>query len=305
MGRAVIVAHHDRDGVFDDHMVAAIDAYRAVADHLVVVSTSAPMLPAAAAPLVDHFLCRPNEGYDFCSWRAGIGLLGQMASYDEVLCVNDSVYGPLFDLGPALADPRLAHADFGGMCLSTQDPAGGRTPRPHIQSWFLVFRRPVIESDAFRGFWSSVVPLEHKRDVVERYEVGLSERLVEAGFRMAALYDQREHGPSTLQEMLPHLSWRALGRSFRHLRKARRVAHNPSEVHWRRLLEAGVPFAKVSLFVPNHYGLDRGVILRGLESMTPYDCRLIERHVNRLASGHRARTSLQYARLDSNQRPWD
>jgi hypothetical protein len=46
-----------------------------------------------------------------------------------------------------------------------------------------------------------------------------------------------------------------------------------------------VPFAKVSLFLPNHYGLDRNVIRRGLAAQTSYDCRLIERHLHRLISG--------------------
>jgi len=285
MARALILAHHDRDGMVDDHVVQSLRAYRVVVDHLVVVSTSARVLPDSAASLVDRFISRPNEGYDFCSWRAGLEGLGGASAFDVLLCVNDSVYGPLFDLGPALADSRLADADFGGMCLSTQDPAGGSAPRPHLQSWFLIFRRPVLESDAFRVFWEGVVPLDRKCDIVERYEIGLSEQLVEAGFHVGALYDQREHGPATLAEMLPHLSWRSPGRSFRHLRKARRASHNPSELHWRRLLEAGVPFAKVSLFLPNHYGLDRAVILRGLAAQTSYDCRLIERHLHRLTSG--------------------
>lgn len=285
MARALILAHHDRDGVVDDHVVQSLRAYRVVVDHLVVVSTSARALPDSVAPLVDRFISRPNEGYDFCSWRAGLEVLGGTSAFDELLCVNDSVYGPLFDLGRTLADSRLADAEFGGMCLSIQDPAGGSAPRTHVQSWFLIFRRPVLEHVAFRDFWEGVVPLDRKCDIVERYEIGLSEQLVAAGFRMGALYDQRKHGPATLAEMLPHLSWRSPGRSFRHLRKARRAMHNPSELHWRRLLEAGVPFAKVSLFLPNHYGLDRAVILRGLAAQTSYDCRLIERHLHRLTSG--------------------
>lgn len=285
MARALILAHHDRDGVVDDHVVQSLRAYRFVVDHLVVVSTSARVLSDPAATLVDRFISRPNEGYDFCSWQAGIAVLGGGTAYDEIICVNDSVYGPFADLAPTLGDARLMDVDFGGMCLSIQDPAGGLAPRPHLQSWFLLFRRPVLEHVAFRDFWEGVVPLDHKRDIVERYEIGLSERLVEAGFRMGALYDQREHGPATLAEMLPHLSWRSPGRSFRHLRKSRRAMHNPSELHWRRLLEAGVPFAKVSLFLPNHYGLDRDVILRWLATQTSYDCRLIERHLHRLISG--------------------
>ena len=106
MARVLILAHHDRHGVVDDHVVAAIHAYRAVADYLVVVSTSARALPDTVAPLVDRFIPRPNEGYDFCSWRAGIGALGEAGACDELICVNDSVYGPLADLGSTLGNSR-------------------------------------------------------------------------------------------------------------------------------------------------------------------------------------------------------
>ena len=284
MSLALILAHHDRDGIIDDHVVAALRAYRPVVDELVMVSTSVPALPEAAARLVDRFISRPNEGYDFCSWRLGIESLGRPAVFDQLICVNDSVYGPLFDPTAAIAHPTLATADFGGMCLSIQDPSGGGSPRPHVQSWFLVFQRSVLESTAFRDFWGGVVPLGRKRDIVERYELGLSETLTRSGFRMAAVYDGREHGPSTRAEILPHLSWREPARSLRHLRKSRRAMHNPSELHWRRLIEAGVPFAKVSLFAANHYGLDTTNVLRGIADLTPYDRGLIERHLARITA---------------------
>jgi hypothetical protein len=56
-------------------------------------------------------------------------VLGEAEACDELICVNDSVYGPLADLGSTLGNSRLANVDFGGMCLSTQDPLGGTQPQ--------------------------------------------------------------------------------------------------------------------------------------------------------------------------------
>jgi len=115
--RAIVLAHFDRDGRFDPYVHQALAAYRPLADRLVVVSNSATRLPPELARLVDTFLPRSNLGYDFAAWRDGLAGL-EPGAFDEVLCVNDSVYGPLFDLRPALDDVRLADAELWGMVLS-------------------------------------------------------------------------------------------------------------------------------------------------------------------------------------------
>lgn len=283
MARALVFAHYDQDGLCADYVVAALRQYRPVVDRLVVVSASLKSLPPTLQPLIDTFIARDNVGYDFCSWRAGIESLGRLDAFAELICTNDSVYGPLADLAPVLADPRVAAADLWGMCLSDQGTGRrGRVSCPHLQSWFFAMRRPLLESPAFQGFWRSVVPLDLKDDIVDRYEIGMSEDFVRAGFRVAALYDAREHGPATGRELWPHLSIRAPKRSWRHLRKARRPRHNPSECFPGRLLAAGVPFVKAGLFRVNHYGLNLGHVLDVVAAATPCHVPLIRQHLARV-----------------------
>ena len=283
MARAFVYAHHDRDGVFDPHVVEALRRYRPLMDHVTVVSTGAQQLPVEMRPFVDRFLARDNIGYDFSSWRAGLEALGQPDRFDEIVCANDSVYGPLFDLEPAFTDARVATADLWGMCLSEQGTKRrGRMSCPHIQSWWFAMRKPLLASPAFTAFWDSVVPLPRKDDLVDRYEIGLSEHFASAGFRIAGLYDAGTAGPVTWRELLPHLSLWQPARSRRHFRKARRMPHNPSELVWKRLLDAGVPFVKVGLFRVNHYGLDLEHVLAGLEADTPYDVGMIRAHLQRV-----------------------
>ncbi|MEI7861429.1 MAG: rhamnan synthesis F family protein [Planctomycetota bacterium] len=290
MPRAIILAHHDRDSLIDPHVVHALRRYRQVADRLVVVSTSAEALPAALAGCVDTFISRPNVGYDFCSWQAGLAALGDPGAFAEVILVNDSVYGPLTLLSPVLADPRLAEADLWGMVLSDQAPRRrGKRVCPHLQSWFLAARRPLLESEVWRRFWQGVEPLPSKDAVIDRYEIGLTEQVAAAGFRIAALYNASQAGPLQLREIWPHLSLAEPARSWRHFRKARRTPHNPSELAWRRLLEAGVPYVKVGLFRVNHYGLDlarvRADLSRDCAAGLNYDLPLIENHLSRLREG--------------------
>lgn len=284
MRRAIILAHYDRHGEVDPHVEAAIRAYRRCAERLVVVSTAARGLTGGLEAEVDRFIRRPNVGYDFSSWRAGLETIGDLDRFDEVICVNDSVYGPLWSLDRVFDSPRIAAADFWGMVLSEHGPKSRRgRPSPHLQSWFFAMRRPLFMSRTFRRFWEDVAPKTDKDAVIDRYELGMTEQFARAGFRVAAVYDARERASLGLAEILPHLSWREPARSWRHLRRAPRRRHNPSILAWQRLLDAGVPYVKVDLFRRNSYGVDLSLVHRHLASLPGCDTAAIRSHLTRIA----------------------
>jgi rhamnosyltransferase len=287
--RAVVLAHFDPQGQIDDYVVSSLHEYRRVADLLVLVTASARDAPPEVRRLVDRFIARPNVGYDFCSWREGIKSIGSLAGIDELICANDSVYGPTRPLAPVLADNRVADADAWGMCLSLQGTVTrNHQAAPHLQSWFMAFRRPVIRSPAFREFWGSVVPLQRKQDVVDRYEIGLSERLQDAGFRISAIHDARAVPRLRCTEAWSMMSWRSPRRSLRMVRRGLRspAKLNPAEARPLRLLNDGVPFIKSSVFRVNHYRLDLSIVLREAGRITGYNMDLVRRHQARLEESH-------------------
>jgi len=198
--RAIVFAHYaDGDG-FAAHVQHALAAYRGVASRLVVVSNSARSLPASLDSVVDTFVPRANVGYDFGAWRDGLATL-RSGDYDEVICVNDSVFGPLTDVASVFSDARVAGADLWGMVLSDQNARRDAPRVPHLQSWFLGFRKAVLESDAFAEFWRTCEPCDTKVQLIERYEIGLSASMAEAGFRVAGLYDATTAPRVTLREV--------------------------------------------------------------------------------------------------------
>jgi lipopolysaccharide biosynthesis protein len=284
MARAVVFAHYDRDGIVDDYVVDALQNYRRIAERLVVVSASAARLPEPLMRSVDQFIPRENIGYDFCSWRDGIESLGDVGRFDELLCVNDSVYGPFAGLEETLARRQRTNGDLWGMCLSQQGPKSrGRRSCPHVQSWFFAMRRPILQSHSFAEFWNAVKPLPSKEEIIERYELGMSEHFQRDGFRISAVYDDRSQTPLGGREFLANLSFQEPARSWRYVRKASRpFSRNPSELFPLRLIDSGVPYAKVSLFRVNHYGVNTQDVLRRIRAHAEYDTSLITNHLARV-----------------------
>jgi lipopolysaccharide biosynthesis protein len=277
MKRAILFAHYDRDGIIDPYVVAAAREYGRVADTLVLISVSTQTLPPDLSDTVDIFVPRKNIGYDFGSWRAGLQALARPTDFDEILFVNDSVYGPLFDLSPALESPRLATADFWGMTLSEK-------PERHVQSWFFGMRSPVIRSENFRTFWGSCDRDLPKEDIIAQRELGLSRVLQQSGFRMSGIHDGRDAPVATPSERSKHSSlWSPL-RTWRHRRKTwpSRAPFNPSELFYARLWDSGVPFVKRRIFTENYYGLDLSQVEAELESLAPEWAVLIKNHRRRL-----------------------
>lgn len=282
MNRAVIFAHYDVDGVVDPYVIEAVTAYRRLADVLVFVSASASSLPPGMPPVVDRFISRGNVGYDFGSWKSGWEALRDRGSFDEIVFVNDSVYGPLFEVEWAGDGAACARADYWGMVMS-------EARSPHVQSWFAVARRPVIRSPGFADFWDGVGTDMPKEKIIDRQEVGLSARLLDGGFTLAGAYDGRTTPLLTSGERRRHLALSQPLRSLRFLRKTsrRRRPFDPSLLTYERLWKAGVPFIKRRLLEVNPYALDLGTVRADLRRLSPKWHALIERHQARLRA-HRS-----------------
>ncbi len=212
---------------------------------------------AALQPLCAGILIRRNVGYDFGAMREGLDFLRLPRDDTEmVLIANDSVYGPLRPLDPILAQIDFDAADIWGATESWQT-------RYHLQSYFLLVGRRALASEAWRGFWRQVRPVQSKRWVIRHYEVGLTQALVRDGLRCAALWpytdlvnrvdpslmatadetDALANDPSTTAR-------RSHAGRIRHGAVARRPL-NPTSELWRQLLQAGCPFLKRELLREN------------------------------------------------------
>ncbi|PAX09223.1 rhamnan synthesis F family protein [Sphingomonas lenta] len=218
--RLCYFAHYDPDPIVGDHVIRYLSALRDAGFSIAFGTPCAldETERAKVAAVVDTVLLRDNIGLDFGTW---IDLLDRQppGEDDLVLLCNDSVYAPIGDLR-AFVDDLLSHrADFFGAVASGEVTS-------HLQSWFMIFGSQAHRSAAFRSLLrpGAITAETTKTEIVYGFEMGLTRRLVEAGFRYHAAYD-----------------WR------RDSRIAKRTPFNPTHLLWDELVAAGVPFIKVEL----------------------------------------------------------
>jgi hypothetical protein len=221
MKRLLCYAHFDVSGQvkpFVKHSLRAMQPYSTttffISNSPVAENDIAELLSVCSQVLFNN-----NAGYDFFMWKLALQK-SDLSLYDEVILMNSSVYGPVSDIGTVFTDMESLECDFWGIteCFQMQ---------PHIQSYFLVFRRRVLESQAFGHFWDGVLPYVNKSQVIQSYEVGLTQWLQESGFKPGVL-----------------CSFEKLGNYCQTTGKRLRKKDNTSVKHALELLAIDSPFLK-------------------------------------------------------------
>jgi rhamnosyltransferase len=243
-------------------------------------------------------ICRENIGYDFMSYKIGLLEAGvEYKKYDEILICNDSVYGPLFDLKKALLLMSKKNCDFWGIFQSKQQKA-------HLQSFFITFKKKIIESEALEHFFSQISILESKEDIIVKYEIGLTQFLRIRGFKFKSLFDT----PSLTKKLQISISYLKRKPFFKNdkynfiiatTRKCIRVSRNlievfimfltnnvnPSHHYWKEIIETKIPFIKIELLRKNPCLLENSdEIISYINKRTDYPVYLIQNHLSRTTS---------------------
>lgn len=265
--RLVLFIHFDRGGAVRPQVLHYIQEFKANGREVVFVTNSGKLRPEALAELQAHcaaVLVRRNVGYDFGAWADALQHLGlPRADTQEVILANDSVFGPLLPLGNVLLQIDYDKADVWGLTESWQ-------VRYHLQSFFLAFGPAALRAAGFRAFWANVRPVPMKTYIVKRYEVGVTQAMMRAGLRCAALWNYEaltamagrdalsrllEEDETDLGKVDPLHAMRR--KQLLHIRErmAERVALNPTSDLWRQLLLAGFPFIKRELLRDNPSGV--------------------------------------------------
>lgn len=140
---------------------------------------------ALLKPYVLHTEAKRHGEYDFGSYKRAFKWAQDnccLNEYDYIYMVNDSVYGPLYDIRPYLENMEGLGTDAFGLVHNPH------RRNPHLQSWFIGMTAPVYGSQWFSDFICSVTAEESKEDVCVKYENGFTELLATHSVNTAALF---------------------------------------------------------------------------------------------------------------------
>ena len=189
---------------------------------------------------IDGLITRENIGFDFGSWSAALSSLDiGNGDIDQIILINNSVYGPLFPLEPIISE-LCVHGDFFGLTAS-------REFCPHIQSYFLGFNKVVIDHPQFREYWRGSFQGQSKWFTIFRRELAWERFFTKRGFRSAVLIEDSREFP-----------------------------RNPLTFLWKNLISQGFPFIKKSVFTHNYDSVDMADWERFVTEKCPnYDTYLV------------------------------
>ena len=232
-----IFAHFNQENRVMPHAWLYIESL--VSNGFKVIFVSNSVIPENELAVLEenciNVIVRENIGLDFCMWKAGIESLS-LQDVSQLLLTNSSIIGPLRPLSSVFASASDWDCDFWGLTDNIEIAH-------HLQSYFMVFRKNVIISDAFSAFWDSVLPYRSKDQIIMSYEVGLTIWLQERGFRWRPMFGQKDIYNSQLSQrkFLKKLYFIIFGNTG---------MGNTTLVFPEQLLEMGFPFIKAYLL--NH-----------------------------------------------------
>ena len=259
MDRLCIYVTYSKEQKIEEYVGYMLKALRACCQRICVVCNY-PELRGGEEYLqlyADTVFYRENKGYDAGAYKDMLcDLLGweTIYKYDEMILINDSIFGPFYELDQYFVLMQDIACDFWGM---TRNSSGKieidgtlYCYRPHIQSYFLVFRKSVLHSSVFRHFWENMCYPKTFEGAILNFELRINEFLIDNGFASSAITD-------------------VYGMSFED-------GVNPSYAYSLELIREGLPvLKKKNLRFKNHSFVSGLKAVEYLENNRLYPTRLI------------------------------
>lgn len=184
MRRTVVFASYSKQGIIADYILYYLRGLQEVADRIIFIADNEVCASEQEKleGIVVYKDCKRHGCYDFGSYRKGYEWAeenGVLNDTDELIFCNDSCYGPITPFGEVFSKMEEKNCDFWGMVES-------HVSKIHLQSYYLVFKKQVFHSNAFRNFVLSLEKQDSFDDYVAKYETSFTDYLCKAGFSYSA-----------------------------------------------------------------------------------------------------------------------
>ena len=189
----------DKDNIIDEYEIPIMDSLKDASDDMIIVSNSQfdEKQCKVLYSYTDKVLFRENKGLDAGAFKSAYDKYKDLiCSYDEVLLVNDTFYGPFVLFKKICDEMGNRKVDFWGLTANYESEDGyGFMPdniiHSHIQTFFIAFRNNVLNSKCFQDYWDNydIDKMNSFIDVVTKHELSFTNYLEKNGFKWDTYVD--------------------------------------------------------------------------------------------------------------------
>lgn len=199
MKRLAIFFFYDKDGVVDDYVLYFLRALQPFCSEICSVingnltEEGYNKLSAVSSPV----LIRDNVGLDAFAYKYAIEHYGytSLARYDEVLCCNFTCFGPLFNWKEMFQTMERKKCDWWSLYTCSMKPP--YIEGEHLPSFFIVYRRNLIQNPAFKKYWDTLPAIKTYEDSVLFHEERQTPYFDAAGFTRKTYFDFSRYDTSS------------------------------------------------------------------------------------------------------------
>lgn len=172
------------------------DLQRNVTD-LVIVSNGKLDEPTKQlfASYTDDVLERENKGLDVAAYRLAIQTFGwqKLESYDEIICLNDTIMGPVYPFSEMFAEMDNRQVDFWGITAYAGETVNNEVIPTHLQAYWHAYRKSLVSSEAFHEYWDNMPIWSDYAEVTRKHEMAFTKHFEDLGFKWDSYVDWRKY----------------------------------------------------------------------------------------------------------------
>lgn len=140
-------------------------------------------------------IVRENKGLDVAAYKQAILTLGweKLESYNEVICLNDTVMGPVYPFREMFACMDRKDVDFWGITAYAGETVDKEQIPTHLQAYWHAYRRSLVSSPAFHEYWETMPLWKDYAEVTRKHEMTFTKHFTDLGFTWASYIDWRKY----------------------------------------------------------------------------------------------------------------
>lgn len=184
--RLFLFAGYDKDGIVDDALIYYVSQLSKHGDVVLYMDNDCKKTETNKLKNYTLFAGAEKHGeYDFGSYKRAFQYAHNkdlLKNYDYIYLVNDSVFGPVFNIQKTLKEIESLKSDAAGMVISKHKT------HSFMESWFVRLNNKIATSEWFYDFITNVKQEEFKYIITVKYEHGLTNTIKNNGCTFDSLF---------------------------------------------------------------------------------------------------------------------